>query len=90
MEDKMNSLCENNTWKLTNLPPGKKAITSKWIYSVKLGRAGIGERYKARLVARSFQQKAGVDYYEIFESVANYSGLGIDRHIWLGDIPYGY
>jgi hypothetical protein len=75
MKEELDNLTENSTWTLTRLSPGKKAITSKWVYSIKPGREGVGERYKARLVARVFQQKAGVDYYETFASVAKYSTI---------------
>jgi hypothetical protein len=35
----------NNTWILTSLPPGKKAIGCKWVYKVKLKSDGSVERY---------------------------------------------
>lgn len=34
MQDKMNSIWKNNTWDLTPLPPGRKAITCKWIFKL--------------------------------------------------------
>jgi hypothetical protein len=75
MQEELDSLQENNTWTLTPLPRGKQAITSKWVYTIKPGRDGIGDRYKARLVARGFQQRLGMDYYETFASVAKYNTI---------------
>jgi len=53
MIEKMSSLYKNNTWELTELPKGKKAIGSKWVYAKKQGfRKGDIVRYKARLIAK--------------------------------------
>lgn len=63
----------NHTWDLVDLPPGKKPIGSKWVYKVKLKSNGSLERCKARLVAKWFNQKYGVDYEEIFSPVVKMS-----------------
>lgn len=68
MKDEMDSLMSNQTWELTELPPGKKALHNKWIYRIKEENDG-SKRYKARLVVKGFQQKEGVDYTEIFSPV---------------------
>lgn len=60
---------ENNTWELVPLPPGKKAIGSKWVYKVKLKADGSLERYKAQLVAKGYNQQYGVDFQETFSPV---------------------
>ena len=69
MNDGMEALKENNTYTVTNLPKGKETIGSKWVYSVKMG-SNNEQRYKARLVARGFSQKEGLDYYEKFSPTA--------------------
>ena len=52
-------------WDLTVLPPGKCALTSKWVYRTK--ELPDGSRIeKARIVARGFEQVQGVDFHEIF------------------------
>eukprot|EP00253_Pinus_taeda_P023266 PITA_23266 len=35
MEEEMNSLQENKTWELVNLPKGRKALQNKWVYRIK-------------------------------------------------------
>ena len=50
----MKSLQDNKTWELTTLPPGKKGISCKWVYKVKMNNDSSIERYKARLVAQGF------------------------------------
>uniref|UniRef100_A0A803MH37 CCHC-type domain-containing protein n=1 Tax=Chenopodium quinoa TaxID=63459 RepID=A0A803MH37_CHEQI len=68
MKDEMQSLISNQTWELTELPIGKKALHNKWIYRAKKEHDD-SKRYKARLVVKGFQQKEGVDYNEIFAPV---------------------
>lgn len=44
----------NNTWILTELPPGKIAISCKWVYKCKFRADGILDRHKAQLVAKGY------------------------------------
>jgi len=48
----LDALKANNTWSEVALPPEKKAISSKWVYKVKLKADGSLERYKACLVIK--------------------------------------
>ncbi|KAL0320005.1 UNVERIFIED_CONTAM: Copia protein [Sesamum radiatum] len=52
MAEELQALEQNETWKLTSLPPGKRAIGSRWVYKLKLNPDGSVNRYKARLVAK--------------------------------------
>lgn len=54
MQREITALENNDTWILTDLPPGKKAIDSKWVYKIKYKPSGEVERYKARLIAKGF------------------------------------
>ena len=35
MDDKMRSLEKNDTWVLTELPAGKRALLNKWVFRIK-------------------------------------------------------
>ena len=74
MKDEMDSLLRNQTWELTELPVGKKALHNKWVYRIKNEHDG-SKRYKARLVVKGFQQKEGIDYTEIFSLVVKMSTI---------------
>lgn len=69
MEGEINSIEKNGTWKLTELPVGKKVIDLKWVYKIKKNADGEVIKYKARLVAKGYVQEHGIDYEEVFAPV---------------------
>lgn len=73
----INSLIKNNTWEITKLPPGRKAIGTRMIFKRKLDSNGVVARLKARLVAKGFAQREGVDYNETFAPVLSYTSLRV-------------
>ncbi|GKC41245.1 putative RNA-directed DNA polymerase [Tanacetum coccineum] len=69
MNVEIEALNRNVTWYITELPVGRKAIGCKWVFKVKYRCTGDVERFKARLVAKSFNQKEGIDYEKTFSPV---------------------
>ena len=61
MNKEMVSLKTNDVYDLVELPKDRKAVGSKWVYKRKIKADGSVERYKARLVAQGFSQRAGQD-----------------------------
>ncbi|GKB38276.1 putative ribonuclease H-like domain-containing protein, partial [Tanacetum coccineum] len=59
-----------NFARLVDLPKGKHAIGTKWVYRNKKDKRGIVVRNKARLVAQGHTQEEGIDYDEVFVPVA--------------------
>ncbi|CAI7824946.1 unnamed protein product [Closterium sp. NIES-54] len=70
LEDEFQSHMENETWTLTNLPPGRKALDCTWVLRVKTDAEGRLERRKTRLVIKGFQQREGIDFQEVFSPIA--------------------
>ena len=52
-------------------------ISAKWVLKKKVRADNTVERYKARLVARGFDQKHGIDYFDTSASVMRYTTLRI-------------
>lgn len=60
---------KNNTWTLTDLPAGHKAIGVKWVYKLKRDTDGKVVKHKARIVVKGYVQRKGIDYDEVFAPV---------------------
>ena len=69
------SLRKNDVWELVELPEDRKAVGSKWVFKLKTDADGSVEWHKARLVARGFSQKHGLDYDETFSPVIRFESL---------------
>jgi hypothetical protein len=70
MVEELEAIERNNTWELVELPAHTKAIEVKWVFKLKHNVDGSIARHKARLVARGFLQREGLDYSEVFAPVA--------------------
>ncbi|KAE8725588.1 hypothetical protein F3Y22_tig00008386pilonHSYRG00069 [Hibiscus syriacus] len=78
MDEEMQSLQKNDTWKLAQLPKGKRVIGCKWVFVKKDGSHNKKDvRYKAQLVAKGYAQKKGIDYNEVFSPVVKHSSIRI-------------
>lgn len=70
MREELYAMEKNQTWEEVDLPAGRKAVGSKWVFKTKFNDKGSVMRRKARLVAQGFSQQFGVDYDEVFAPVA--------------------
>ncbi|GJU29455.1 putative ribonuclease H-like domain-containing protein [Tanacetum coccineum] len=62
-------------WTLVDLPYGKRAIGTKWVYINKKDERDIVIKNKARLVAQGYTQEDGIDYDEVFALVARIEAI---------------
>nr|GFA88155.1 ribonuclease H-like domain, reverse transcriptase, RNA-dependent DNA polymerase [Tanacetum cinerariifolium] len=69
MKVKLDSMNRNNTWELTTLPKGHKAIGLKWVFKTKKDANENIIKHKERLVAKGYIQEHGIDFEEVFAPV---------------------
>nr|GEU69810.1 ribonuclease H-like domain-containing protein [Tanacetum cinerariifolium] len=72
MNSKMDAIYRFNTWDLVELPKGRKAIGSKWVWKIKYKSDGEIERYNARLVAKGFNQNERIVFDETFSPMVKF------------------
>jgi hypothetical protein len=53
----MNSINDNQTWTLEDLPKGHHAIGLKWVYKLKRNEDDTVIKHKAHLVAKVYAKK---------------------------------
>jgi hypothetical protein len=77
MKDEMRSMSVNKVWDLEEIPKGAKTVGCKWVYKTKYDSNENIERFEARLMAKGFTQREGIDYTEIFSLVSYKDSLRI-------------
>ena len=70
MLEEMKAIEKNETLELVDPPLGCRPIGLKWVYKVKRDERGAIVKHKARLVARGFVQREGINFEEVFALVA--------------------
>ncbi|GJS47605.1 ribonuclease H-like domain-containing protein [Tanacetum coccineum] len=75
MQEELLQFKLQEVWSLVDLPNGKRAIGTKWVFRNKNDKRGIMIRNKARLVAQKYTQEEGIDYDEVFASVARIEAI---------------
>jgi hypothetical protein len=74
MKEEMDSLVNNRTWDLVQLPLRKRALQNKWVYKLKEEDGGK-KWYKARLVVKGSAQKKDIYFNEIFSLLVKMNSI---------------
>ena len=69
MDSERNSLIANATCELVPKPPRRRALDTRWVFSIKYLSSGEIESFKARLVVKRFLHTHGIDFFETFAPV---------------------
>jgi hypothetical protein len=77
MEAEIQSIKENKTWSLVDLPPGHKPISLKWVFKVKRDEHDAIVKHKGRLMAKGYVQRPGIDFTEVFAPVARLESVRV-------------
>nr|GEW46979.1 retrovirus-related Pol polyprotein from transposon TNT 1-94 [Tanacetum cinerariifolium] len=77
MQEEINQFISNDVWELVLNPKNMTIIGTKWVYKNKLDENGVVSRNKASLVAQSYNQQEGIDYYETYAPIARLEAIRI-------------
>jgi hypothetical protein len=81
MNEEFDALLKNGTWSLVVPSFSMNIFGSKWIFKTKKYANGSIEKYKARLVAKSFHQQPGAtfpkSYYPVVKPITIITVLSI-------------
>lgn len=76
MHEELEALKAKNVYEeVHELPPGRKAVKSKWVLHIKRDKDGQISRFKGRLVAKGFTQIFGHDFTFTFAPVARWDSI---------------
>lgn len=68
-------ILDRDTWKIVDRPLEKTIVGSRFVLTNKLDTGGKVNRRKARLVAKSFNQRPGIDFEQSYAPVARLESL---------------
>ncbi|GKD53452.1 zinc finger, CCHC-type containing protein [Tanacetum coccineum] len=100
IKSEIDSILQNHTWELVELPPGCKPLGYKWIFKKKIKADGTIDKYKARLILDKRAKFVGYDLkkapkqrHKKFNHTMLESGFKInkcDKFVYVKDIKSGY
>jgi hypothetical protein len=74
MMEELKAFEDNQAWELVDVKKADRVVQCKWVFKKKF-ESDNKVRFRARLVAKGFTQKEGVDYKETYSPVLRYSTL---------------
>ncbi|XP_072976984.1 uncharacterized protein [Typha angustifolia] len=75
IDSEVESILQNHTWELVDLPLGCKPLGYKWIFKRKMKADGSIDKYKARLVVKGYRQTEGIDYFDTYSPVTRITSI---------------
>ena len=75
IKSEIDSIMQNNTWELVDLPPGNKPLGCKWVFKKKMKIDDTIDNYKARLVIKGYKQQQGLDYFATYSPVSRITSI---------------
>ncbi|KAL6521608.1 hypothetical protein OROGR_018177 [Orobanche gracilis] len=77
VQSEIDSILQNQTWVLVDLPEVCKPLGCKWILKRKYKEDGSIDKYKARLVVKGFKQKEGYDFFDTYSPVTRITSIRV-------------
>ena len=81
MKAELAKMDQYKVWDVIERQPSMRIIGAKWVYTRKIdGETGKPSAYKARWVAKGYTQIEGVDFNELYASVAHKDSIRVSSH----------
>lgn len=77
IQEELDAHSKNETWTIIKKPHDCEPIGYKWVFKIKECPSDNSVKFKARLCAKGFSQRAGIDFEEIFSPVVRYDSIRI-------------
>ena len=75
IKSEVDSILQNHTWELADLPSGCKYLGFKWIFKRKMKVDGFIDKYKARLIIKGYRQRKDLDYFDTYSHVTRINSI---------------
>ena len=77
IKSKIDSIMQNHTWELVELPEECKPLGYKWIFKRKMKVDGSIDKYKAKLIIKGYKKREGLDYFDTYSSITRINSIRI-------------
>ena len=75
MKEEIANLKRMNTWSLVERQPHMKVLKGTWAFKLKRTPDGVAYRHRSRFCVRGDQQEYGINYFETFAPVIQWSTI---------------
>ncbi|PLW49288.1 hypothetical protein PCASD_02732 [Puccinia coronata f. sp. avenae] len=77
VQEELANLNRLQVWEVRPVPPGTRVLKAKWVFTVKTDSTGVPTRYKARYVAKGFDQVKGMQFDATFAPTASFVSMRV-------------
>ena len=74
VDTELDNLRRKSVWKVRKLPANRRKLGARWVFAKKNNPDG-SVKFKARYVAKGFNQKEGTDFAHTFAPTATFTSM---------------